>query len=217
MFFFPLGKTADITVLERQEDGLLKMVIPTCSGAWGGTAIDVTFMRFLENVFSSQIVMKLKSKDAFDYMLLIHEFEVKKRLVKTDMTSDIVITLPISLVELMRKYYGGINAAINRSYYGDSVSIIGTQKLSIKPQTFRELFMTTIDNLLEYIEELFQHPKISDVQYIIMVGGFSECELVQKAMKDKFPNKEIYIPEEAGLAVLRGAVLYGHQQYKKCR
>ncbi|CAC5355537.1 unnamed protein product [Mytilus coruscus] len=153
--------------------------------------------------------MKVKSKDSFDYMLLIHEFEVKKKVDQTEMTSDIVITLPFSLVE-SRKHYGGINAAIKRSSYGDSVSFIGTQKLSMNPQTFRELFKTTID-------QIFQHQKISDVQYIIMVGGFSECELVQKAMKDKFPKKEIHIPEEAGLAVLRGAMVYGHQQYKTRR
>ncbi|XP_071124335.1 heat shock 70 kDa protein 12A-like [Mytilus edulis] len=44
-----------------------------------------------------------------------------------------------------------------------------------------------------------------------MVGGFSECELVQRAMKNEFPKKKIIIPEEAGLAVLKGTVLYGYQ------
>jgi hypothetical protein len=30
-------------------------------------------------------------------------------------------------------------------------------------------------------------------------------------MKKNFPNKRIIIPEEAGLSVLKGAVLFGHK------
>ncbi|CAG2202057.1 unnamed protein product [Mytilus edulis] len=56
-----------------------------------------------------------------------------------------------------------------------------------------------------------KHSEVSDIQQIIMVGGFAECELVQKAMEDRFPNIEIFLPEKAGLAVLKGAVMYGHQ------
>jgi activator of 2-hydroxyglutaryl-CoA dehydratase len=45
-----------------------------------------------------------------------------------------------------------------------------------------------------------------------MVGGFSECELVQDAIRDKIRSSiTLIIPEEAGLAVLKGAVLFGHQ------
>jgi activator of 2-hydroxyglutaryl-CoA dehydratase len=45
-----------------------------------------------------------------------------------------------------------------------------------------------------------------------MVGGFSECELVQDAIRDKIGTSiKLIIPVEAGLAVLKGAVLFGHQ------
>jgi hypothetical protein len=45
-----------------------------------------------------------------------------------------------------------------------------------------------------------------------MVGGFSECELVQDAIRDKIgTSMKLIIPVEAGLAVLKGAVLFGLQ------
>ncbi|CAG2215186.1 unnamed protein product [Mytilus edulis] len=45
-----------------------------------------------------------------------------------------------------------------------------------------------------------------------MVGGFSECELLQDAVRAKIgAPRKLIIPEEAGLAVLKGAVLFGHQ------
>ncbi|XP_071127599.1 heat shock 70 kDa protein 12A-like [Mytilus edulis] len=205
------GRTADITVLKQHSDGLLEHVIPPCGGAWGGNAVDDAFIGFLENLFSEQVMKKLKTYSLEDYTALIHEFELKKRLIKFETTSDIVITLPIGLLELTLKYFGGINAAIKRSIYGDSIYAIGSQKLGINPQLFRTLFISTIDELLKYIDKLFKHPEVSDIRHIVMVGGFSECELVQGAMKNKFPEKEIIIPEEAGLAVLRGAVLSCHR------
>lgn len=208
------GGTADITVHERQPDGLLEEVVPPSGGAWGGTAIDDAYLKFLEKVFGEKVVKELKLKELEDYTELIHEFEVKKRSIKTDTTSDIVITMPVGLMNIIKKHCGGIDTAIKKSPYSDSISVSGQQKLCVNPQKFRDLFKPTINSLLKHLDQLFRHPKVSDIQHIIMVGGFSECELVQKEMKDKFPKKKIIIPEEAGLAVLKGAVLYGYQPEK---
>ncbi|CAG2213173.1 unnamed protein product [Mytilus edulis] len=193
--------------------GLLEEVVPPSGGAWGGTAIDDAYLRFLEKVFGEKVVQELKLKELEDYTELIHEFEVKKRSIKTDTTDDVVITMPVGFIDIIKKHCGGIDTAIKKSPYSDSISISG-QRLRVNPQKFRDLFKPNINSLLKHLEQLFRHPKVSDIQYIIMVGGFSECELVQKEMKDKFPKKEIIIPEEAGLAVLKGAVLYGHQPEK---
>jgi molecular chaperone DnaK (HSP70) len=46
---------------------------------------------------------------------------------------------------------------------------------------------------------------------ILMVGGFSECPLIQDAVQAAFPDKRIIIPEDAGMSVLKGAVLFGHR------
>ena len=43
-----------------------------------------------------------------------------------------------------------------------------------------------------------------------MVGGFSESEVVQDAVRSAFRDCRIVIPQEAGLAVLKGAVQFGH-------
>lgn len=42
-----------------------------------------------------------------------------------------------------------------------------------------------------------------------MVGGFSESPLVEDEMRSNFPDKKIINPVDAGLSVLKGAVLYG--------
>jgi molecular chaperone DnaK (HSP70) len=42
-----------------------------------------------------------------------------------------------------------------------------------------------------------------------MVGGFSESQMLQEHVKSTFPHKTVIIPEDAGLAVLKGAVQFG--------
>jgi hypothetical protein len=44
-----------------------------------------------------------------------------------------------------------------------------------------------------------------------MVGGFSESPMLRNAVERAFPNQTLIIPEEAGLAVLKGAVLFGFE------
>ncbi|CAC5426153.1 unnamed protein product [Mytilus coruscus] len=204
------GGTFDITVHKKRSDGFLEEVVRPSRGAWGETAIDYGIQRFLENVFGEKVMKELRLKELEDYITLMYELEVKKRSIKSDTISDIVITMPFCLREIIKRHCGGIVTVINNSEYSDSISICG-QKLLVNAQTFRDLFKPTINSLLKHLEQLFRHPEVSEIQQIIMVGGFSECELVQKAMEDNFPNKEIFIPEEVGLAVLKGAVLYGHQ------
>ena len=42
------------------------------------------------------------------------------------------------------------------------------------------------------------------------VGGFSESPLLQDAIRKAFPDCQVIVPQEAGLAVLRGAVVFGY-------
>ncbi|XP_076071444.1 heat shock 70 kDa protein 12A-like isoform X2 [Mytilus galloprovincialis] len=208
------GGTADITVHERLLDDSLEEVLPPSGGNWGGTAIDKAYKRFLYSVFTKKVIKELKSDELEDYTTLCHEFEVKKRSITSGLKTDIVITLPYSLVEITVKHCKTVQSAIMQSSYKESVSFSTPQKLFVNPEVFRNLFNPTIDALIKHLDKLFKDPNLSDLHHIIMVGGFSECELVQTAMRKTFPNRKIIIPDEAGLAVLRGAVLFGHQPKK---
>lgn len=60
------------------------------------------------------------------------------------------------------------------------------------------------------ISNTFEEERVNDVKTIVLVGGFAECALVQDSVKSKFSNKRVIIPEDCGLAVLKGAVMFGH-------
>jgi hypothetical protein len=44
----------------------------------------------------------------------------------------------------------------------------------------------------------------------MMVGGFSEADVLQSAVQKAFTNIEVFIPVDGSLSVLKGAVIYGH-------
>lgn len=209
------GGTADITVHERNGDGSLKEVVSPSGGPWGGTTVDDKYIEFLENLLGKETIDELKNTDLEDYTELVYGFEVKKRSVKAtdDSAPDITITLPVGLVDIVKEKNNrkGLDAVIKKSKYKDFVSATD-QKLHIKQSIFREFFETTSRNIVAEITKLFKKDELKDVKHIIMVGGFSECEIIQKAMKEAFGDMaKIVIPDGAGLAVLKGAVLFGHQ------
>ncbi|CAC5355534.1 unnamed protein product [Mytilus coruscus] len=205
-----LGDSADITVHKRQSDNSFNEVIPPSGGDWCGTSVGRAYLKFVNSVFTRRVIKEFHSDEQEDYTTLFHEFEVKKRTITSEYSTDIVITLPVSLLEITRKHCTSVPAAIQKSIYKESVSFSG-QKLSVNPEAFRKLFKQTIDSLIKHLDKLLKNQNFSDLHHIIMVGGFSECELVQTAMRQKFSKMKIIIPDEAGLAVLRGAVLFGHQ------
>lgn len=47
------------------------------------------------------------------------------------------------------------------------------------------------------------------IDIILLVGGFSECPLLQDEIKKKFPDKKIGNPR-GSIAVMKGAALFGH-------
>lgn len=65
---------------------------------------------------------------------------------------------------------------------------------------------------------LLQKPKIKDLQYIFLVGGFAESTRLQKSLRDAFGERvTILVPEEASLTVVKGAVAFGHDPSAICQ
>jgi hypothetical protein len=206
-----LGGTADITVHQRQFNGTIHEVIPPDGGPFGGKSIDDAFYIFLSEICGRNVMEELKTTEPVDYLDLFREFEKKKRSITTNQKSKVVITLPVALTELVKKQHKKFENAVEASRHKMSVNY-GRQKLHISPEAFRDLFKPTIASLIRLIGESLDNPKLSDLRTILMVGGFSECELVQDAIRDKIGTSiKLIIPVEAGLAVLKGAVLLGHQ------
>ena len=73
----------------------------------------------------------------------------------------------------------------------------------------RFFFGGIVEKITSHVEGLLRDPKLAKCEYLFMVGGFSESRLLQNEMKKRF-SKRLFIPSDTQLAVLKGAVLFGH-------
>ncbi|KAK3602827.1 hypothetical protein CHS0354_026379 [Potamilus streckersoni] len=205
------GGTADITVHEKQPDGTIKEVHKASGGAWGGTKIDEEFNQMIIKIIGAPTFKKFCDENKADHIDLLRELEIKKRSIQTDKNEKINVKVPVSMNETYKNKSGDtIEDAIAQSPYGKQIEWKG-DKMRLDADLFRSLFKNSIKNITEHIANLLEKPGVKGITTLLMVGGFSECQLIQDAIKNAFPTAKIVIPNEAGLVVLKGAVIFGHK------
>jgi molecular chaperone DnaK (HSP70) len=171
----------------------------------GGRSVDNAFFKLLDTMFGQGLMERLKAKKTKSYLTLYRDFEKAKRTITPDNEAPIQIQFPCrSFSECMdspEKFENFIQKKEIKMVDG---------KLVLDAKTMKKLFQKTIDNILTNIESALKFNQSEEVSMIMLVGGFAKSQLLQKAIKAKFKGKRMIIPEDAGLAVLKGAVLYGH-------
>ena len=99
---------------------------------------------------------------------------------------------------------------IQSSPFASKITLKG-DTMRVDADVMKSLFQKTIKNIVSLVKDVLRKPAPKDIRFLILVGGFAQCPLVLSVMKQTFPDKRIIRPEEAGLSVLKGAVLFGHK------
>ncbi|XP_052779004.1 heat shock 70 kDa protein 12A-like [Mya arenaria] len=205
------GGTIDITVHEVTASGGVKELYKASGGAWGGTKVDDSFEDFLACLTDKRVVKKFKEDHLDDYIELLRRFEVKKRDIDPDKDAKMVMSIPLAFFTTVKKrLHKDFNKVVKKSSYTNSVSLTG-DKLKIDPTVARNFFKESIENTIALVKDVLRKNENRGVEAILMVGGFSESKMLNKAVKQTFPGLKIIVPDEAGLAVLKGAVMFGHE------
>nr|XP_034316125.1 heat shock 70 kDa protein 12B-like [Crassostrea gigas] len=214
------GGTADITVHKRTADGTLEELYPATGGPLGGTSVDSEFEKIFEEIAGKDILKSFAKESMEDYLAMLRDFEAKKRdssganeSNKSDgpaQETKVRIVIPLKLNNYIRERIpGGISKALQMSNYKESITY-NNYKLCLKLPIFKKLFQNAIDGIIKCVADVLANKDFDDVTNIIMVGGFSECKFVQAALREKFKTRDFIIPADAGLAILKGAVYFGH-------
>lgn len=208
---FPfVGGTIDITVHEVTSDGDLKELEKASGGDWGGNYVDMTFKSFLMEVVGEQYMEAYCLSHTADYIELFRDFEMKKRKKTAVPQSKVTMKIPASFTEWYKEYTNGIDIieTTKKSKYNKSMKWEG-DKLRITQACFDNFFAPACTGIIDHITDLLEKPHLSGTDIILMVGGFSESPILQKYIHEHFKCR-VVIPRDAGLAVLKGAVLFGH-------
>lgn len=173
--------------------------------------MDNEFLGLFDKIVGFPIMSKLKKEDPSSYLDLLREFEALKRRVDVTSTDRVNLCIPFSTINnICRKQKGKVlEAVVQISLLKKQVTLRG-DKIRFDAELVKSLFRNTCDKVVSLINEVIGKMKSEDIPLILMVGGFSECRIVQAAVRDAFPTKRVVVPEDAGISVLKGAVLYGH-------
>ncbi|XP_053378885.1 heat shock 70 kDa protein 12B-like [Mercenaria mercenaria] len=206
------GGTIDITVHQVIVDGNVRELHKASGGAWGGTMVDKAYEQFLVSVAGSAVVQKFKEDHMDDFIDLFRTFEVTKREISPEKSAKVTFRLPPSFTDTFLEITGGsIAKKISSTEFRDRISYL-SGKLRVDANITLDFFQKSVDSIVRHISSLLQDSSVQPCEAILMVGGFSESKVLHNAIKDEFGRMmKIIISESPGLAVLKGAVIFGHR------
>lgn len=154
----------------------------------------------------------MKKEDPSAYLDIFRELEAVKRTVDKSKNDKVTMTIPRAILDDICKthLHEDFESVIKASPYNDRMEL-RYDKLRIKVDLIKTLFAEASKKIIQLIGDANTDVKSNDVDIILLVGGFSECKVIQENIKASFPKKRVIVPEDAGLAVLKGAVLFGHK------
>jgi len=205
----------NVTVHRTSYDGKLKELLRTNGGPWEASSVETAFTTWLNDVFGKDTINEWKDECCDEYCDLMRSIKAKIHSLrlsydKTDRPAETVVVDVHNIIDYIRMNSQNITTRFRRMKLKGNV--VGTHgKLRVPTQVVRSWFDDPINKGIRHIADVLAMPAMNDVDTILLVGEFAECPLVQATAKEAFRSKKIVIPSEPSCAVLRGAVLFGHQ------
>lgn len=177
----------------------------------GGTSIDNEFIQLFDSIFEGSFMKSLKSEFPESYLFLLRNIDNIKKVFQPEQKEKVNLRFPYALRDLCWSLYGkSIEQVINSSTQRSYIDLF-TDKIRIGPMLVKSLFPTTCTTIISVIQSVLQQERVPNISTILLVGGFSECKMIQNAIVTAFPNLNIFVQEDPALVVLKGAVLFGYK------
>lgn len=216
---FVLGGTVDITAHEKTEGGNLIELCKRTGENIGATEIDKNFLDRLGEIVGEDVMKSLMTEDKYkdSYFDILREIENFKRTIFVSSTDNLYFKVPISDLEILCKqcYDKSLMEKIASSNYAKELSM-KKEKIVFHRSSLSFLFIPVVNKIIDKIAQVLEELKEFQINMIILAGGLSRSPSIGKKIVNKFKHmKIITTPEEyaADLAVVTGAVLYGHRPH----
>ena len=196
-------------------DYKVKEICAVNGGAYGGNRVNEKFITLLKELLGPGFIERFQIEEPLQWFNFMSKFERAKKMIENDGKSKMRVEIPWSLAGKYASFRHGNSlkrTLTDAKERGVSLSAGGTLVLS--HEAVRELFRETIEHIVQGVKDIFDNDAIEKINCIFMVGGFCECKFLQKAIKEVFDKNgcRVLVPHEAQLAIVKGAVLFGHYQ-----
>ena len=207
------GNATTITVHRVDGDKTFKTIFKSRSQNKGSDQVNEKFHLLLSNILGENIIKILKNEYCDDYQNLCVEFEMRKRELQPDTRNEewFSFTFPHQVVETFRDTHGKktIHQRITEmTNYSGRVKY-ESSRFQVEAGILRELFSVVIDQIEMYVRNVLKVKINTGVATLLLAGGFCQSPVVQKGIRDRFPEMEVIVPLDPELAIMKGAIILG--------
>jgi molecular chaperone DnaK (HSP70) len=205
------GGSTDIWVYEVEGQNELKEMHKATEEI-GGNSVNSEFIELMKGLVGEPVWSDFQENYTGSYYTLMRDFDRKKRSFSDDVDS-VTMSLENELLQVLKETTGDT--------LSDVITMIGADdkikfkshlnKVTLDKETMEELFEKSVEAIVQLIEKTLRVCQKWSVHTMFMVGGFSESPYLREIIRSKFSEIRVVFPDDAKLAVLRGAVLLGYQ------
>jgi len=204
------GGTVDLTVHEMEDGGTLKELYKASGGAWGAMGVDKEFENLLVRVFGIDFIVSFKNTKPAGWVDLMIAFEAKKRTASPSKSTPLNISLPFSFIEHYSKLKQSTVENAIKKFSNKDVKWSTQGMLRLSPIAMHALFEPVMKEIIRHVTDLLKRPELNNIKFMFLVGGFAESPLLQNEIRKAFSSQvRVIIPQDVGLTILKGAVMFG--------
>ena len=210
------GGTNDMVVHEVIRDDKIKEICAVNGGAYGGNRINENFINLLKDILGDSFIQSFQEKYPKEWFDFMARFERSKKIIENDGISRIKVDLPFSIEGEYAALKEGDSLKHTLKEAKDKGISFAAGSIILSHTTTKGLFTDTIYHIIQSVRMAFDEHEIEHIDCIFMVGGFCECTFLQHAVRKEFEKDgtRVLVPQEAQMAIIKGAVLFGHYQDK---
>uniref|UniRef100_A0A087X6I9 Heat shock protein family A (Hsp70) member 12A.2 n=1 Tax=Poecilia formosa TaxID=48698 RepID=A0A087X6I9_POEFO len=192
------GGTIDITVHEILEGGAVKELNKASGNDLGGQTVDRKFKEFLREIFTDGVWDEYERNYPSEVQKMMYDFTLFK---KQDDDADIDCPFNLGTIAQKKKPMEDFFKGVQGASWDDGSIVISKQKL-------REFFTESLQGITQNLKEILT--KGLKIEYILLVGGYAESQILQRHIKDEFIDDcQVLCPFRPQEVIMKGAVQFG--------
>lgn len=182
----------------------------------GSGHVENAFLQFLVRILGAPAVREFLDECPQELIELLRHFETAKRRATITQKKPAVVPVPVGLERICRKSHKGesMEVIVQKSVYRDKVKVI-ENKFHMEFNVFQDFFRAACLEIARAIRNVLTEQNAKNCSVLILVGGMAASTVAQEIIKQELESKtnvnRIIVPPEPDLAVLKGAVMFGHQ------
>ena len=198
----------------------VKQLMEPIGGNFGSMNINKDLIEVVDQIFGEKTITNAKEKQFDEYLQTLKGLEDVKKNIKKNTTDNFEVYAKFeritSLIDNIIDFFPKLFAFITRKKFVKEIKYknytvkIDEYKIYIPGKLVEEIIQKRVDEIINFMKS--NKINMKDYNYVVLTGGFSNCEILVHDLRKYFKNVIILSNQEN--SVLQGALIYLNNKQK---